>query len=367
MADRGNDVTTAVQSVSVAVIGAGLIGERHARLIDRGGRANLAAVVDPADSARSLADTFGAPVFATVDDLLKSETSIDGVVIATPNTTHRDIGEIFINAGIPCLIEKPLAANSEDALTICECAEQAGVPVLVGHHRRYHEASFQAREMIESGTLGALVAGQVTWCLRKPDDYFQKGTWRLGAGGGPVWINLIHEIDLLRSFFGDVVEVTAMTANSVRDSPVEDTAALVLRFSSQALVSVILSDATPTPWHFEGASDENPTIAETGCDGMRLMGTKASLEFPSLRVWKHDQPDTGHWGEAIHSHDMDKKGSMAGEVALSQQLEHFCDVISLGFEPLVSARDGLENIRVTEAILRSAEKGKTIQLTAFTN
>ncbi|MFD0917189.1 Gfo/Idh/MocA family protein [Pseudahrensia aquimaris] len=352
------------QKTKIAVIGAGLIGERHARLVKSSQRAELCALVDSSDSARALTGELESPFFSTIDELLGSGTLVDGVIIATPNATHRDIGLAAIEQNIPCLIEKPLASSAEDASALANASSSSGVPVLVGHHRRHHEASRLTHKLVREGKLGVVLAGQVTWCLRKPNDYFEAGPWRQQAGGGPVWINLIHEIDLLRYFLGDVASVSAMTANQARGAAVEDCAAIVLRFESGGLATVLVSDATPSPWHFEGASGENPNIAATGQDGLRLFASLGTLSFPSLQFWSHDSGKDGHWGEMILPRSVGKSLALDGEIALAAQLDHFCDIISGSVAPLVSADEGLQNIRVTEAILEAAQSGNTVHLKA---
>ncbi len=351
---------------NIAVLGAGLIGQRHALIVTALAEVNLTALVDPSPQATTLGEDLSCPVFGNLEALFDSGVPVDGVIVATPNNTHLELSLACIERGIPLLVEKPLAVDSTEAARIADASKASAVPVLVGHHRHYHAASQDTRELLQSGRLGQLVGGQVTWCLRKPDDYFEHGAWRKTAGGGPVWINLISEIDLLRYFYGEVLEVTAMTSNATRGAEIEDTAALVLRSENGALVNVPISDTAPSPWHFEGASGENPNIAATGHDEMRIVGTRGALGFPSLTLWQHDDDETGNWGDPIHNIKLEASrktdGGMGGEIALTQQIEHFCRVIRGAEKPMVSSQDGLRNIRVTEAILASAQEGRVIRM-----
>ncbi|MDJ0612808.1 MAG: Gfo/Idh/MocA family oxidoreductase [Rhizobiaceae bacterium] len=348
-------------AINVAVIGAGLIGARHAKLLDALPQTELFAIVDPVNKPGS--DGFGKQVshFDSFQEFLERSAECDGAIIATPNHTHKDIAERCLSHGIACLVEKPLAANSDDAREILKASEASGKPVLVGHHRRHHKASQELKRLIEGGSLGSIVGAQVSWVLRKPDEYFAAGDWRTKAGGGPVWINLIHEIDLLRYFIGEIVEVSSMLSNSTRGTEAEDTGVISMRFENDAVCSAILSDASPSPWHFEGGSGENPNIAYTGQDGMRIFGTQASISFPSMSVWRHESAE-GHWGTAITQHKPITDTTMDGEVALSKQLEHFVDVVKGNTQPLVSARDGLQSVRVVEAIHASAKINQSVSV-----
>ncbi len=347
--------------LKIAVLGAGLIGERHARLIDSLPEFVLGAIIDPSIASARLANDLGAKHFAELTDFFEGDIVCDGVVIATPNETHKAFALACFEKGLPCLIEKPLAANSVDASGIEQAAEKFGVGVLVGHHRRHHEVSRNLKERIEAHEFGKLVGAQLTWMLKKPDDYYQAGEWRTQKGGGPVWINLIHEIDLLRYFMGEIVEVSAFVSNNTRGFEVEDTGVINMRCENGALISAMVSDTAPSPWHFEGGSGENPNISRTGHDGLRVYGDKAAVEFPSMTKWQHEASD-GHWGEPIHSTKNATQNTLGGETALTAQLHNFAGVISKETLPLVSAKDGVQSVRVVEAIHESATTGTTVKI-----
>ena len=177
---------------------------------------------------------------------------IDGAIVAAPTGLHEEVGLRCIDAGVPALIEKPICATVESAERLNRAAEQAGVPLLVGHHRRYNPAAAAAKRLLDAGALGRLVGISAIWCMCKPDSYYA-AAWRRQPGGGPVLTNLIHEIDLLRYLAGDIIEVAGFTANAVRGFATEDSAALTLRFAGGALASVVMSDCAPSPWSWEQA------------------------------------------------------------------------------------------------------------------
>ena len=194
-----------IDNPRLAVVGAGLIGQRHARLIVAGADAALSAIVDPTDAARDFAAGIGAPWFASVADMLAVDRP-DGLIVATPNQLHLDHGLQAVEAGLPALIEKPIADSVAAADQLVAAAEKAGVPLLIGHHRRHNPLIAQAKAKIDAGDLGRLVAVHGMFWLYKPDDYFDV-EWRRKPGAGPVYINLIHDIDLLRHLIGEVASV----------------------------------------------------------------------------------------------------------------------------------------------------------------
>ena len=138
---------------------------------------------------------------------------------------------------------------------LAEAVARTGIPVLVGHHRRHNPINQRARALIAQGQLGRIVSATALATFLKPDPYFEVA-WRRQAGGGPILINLIHDIDMLRFLLGEVTEVQAMDSHAVRGFEVEDTAAAVLRFASGALATVIVSDATTSPWCWDMCAGE---------------------------------------------------------------------------------------------------------------
>jgi len=100
------------------------------------------------------------------------------------------------------LVEKPITDNIDDARKLADRSEDARVPVLVGHHRTYSPLLDAAVAFLNSARFGRLVAVQGSALFYKPVKYFKDGAWRTKVGGGPILINLIHEIGLLRYFCG---------------------------------------------------------------------------------------------------------------------------------------------------------------------
>ena len=341
-------------TVRIAVAGAGLIGARHADAVVAADGTTLAAIVDPAPAGAAVAARHGVPHVATLAALLARDCP-DGVILATPNQTHRDGALACIAAGVPALIEKPLATTLADAEAIVAAGRKAGVALLTGHHRRHNPLVAQARALIEDGQLGRITAVQGTTWLCKPDDYFET-EWRRQAGGGPIYTNLIHDIDLLRHLVGEVSSVHAMSSNAVRGFVPEETAAILLRFADGALGTISLSDTVTAPFSWELTARENPAYPATDQACYLIGGTKGSLALPNLTLWSNPGPRS--WWEPISA----TRVPYGFDDPLVAQIRQFADVILGEADPLVSAADGLQNLRVIEAILTSASTGQTIEL-----
>ena len=115
--------------------------------------------------------------------------------------------------------------------------------MLTGHHRNYSPIMTKAREIVESGVLGRLVGVCGTALFYKRRRLLRRWRWMATrAGGGPILLNLTHEVNNLLSLIGDIDTVMAMTSNSTRGFPVEDTAAMIFRFANGALGTFLLSD-----------------------------------------------------------------------------------------------------------------------------
>jgi predicted dehydrogenase len=340
--------------VRLAVVGAGLIGQAHIKRIVSEPEADLAAIVDPSPQSRELAESLRVPWFADIQALLQSEKP-HGVVISTPNQLHVPNGLTCVDAGVPMLMEKPVADDVASAMELVAAAERADVPVLVGHHRRHSPLIQRAKEIIASGRLGRITAvNGLCWFL-KPKEYFDTA-WRREPGGGVVLINLIHVIDDLRNLCGDVVSVQAIQSNAVRGFPVEDTAAVLLRFHSGALGTLTISDAAAAPWSWELTSGENKAYPHTDQFCYLIAGTEGSVTVPRLDVWHHEGAKS--WWAPIVS----ERCIVPEQDPLTLQMRHFCDVVRGKAKPLLDGREATRTLETTLAVKRAAATGEVVPL-----
>ena len=330
----------------IAVFGAGLVGQRHVE--QAVAQARLGAIVDPSDAAAELAKTLGVPHFAGPAECV-GQLELDGVVIATPNHLHADHAVMCLEAGIPVLIEKPVADTMENADRIVAASRKTKVAALVGHHRRHNPIVQCAKDTIAQGALGDIVTVTGQFWLYKPDDYFQSA-WRKGPGAGPTLINFVHDIDLLRHFCGEVVEIQAMRSNLQRGQGVEDTAAVLMRFDCGALGTFSISDTVVSPVSWEMTSGENPIYPHHSGACYTIGGTQASLSIPDLRLWQHDGPRS--WWNPIHARDL----SVVPADAFERQFAHFIDVIH-GADPIVTAEDARDSLAVVLKVLEAELQG----------
>lgn len=342
----------------LAVVGAGLIGERHAEAILVAKSAQLSCIVDPGTAGSEVANKHGVEHFNSIDEMI-ADGNVDGVVLSTPNTLH-EVGALqCINAGLPVIIEKPISTSIESAKRIVNASEANGVVVGVGHHRRHNPLIARAKSLIESGHLGQISTVQATTWFMKPDDYFDV-EWRRHKGAGPVYLNLIHDIDLLLHLVGPIQSVQAMESNAIRGNEVEETAVINLRFANGALGTVNVCDTVVAPWSWELTARENPAYPATPEDCYLLGGTKGSISLPNLVLWQN--PGKRSWWEPLSA----TRFPFDLTDPLVLQIEQFAKAINGDEAPLVSAKDGLNALIVIEAVKEAAAKGGLIKIEDFT-
>lgn len=348
-----------MKALKIVVVGPGLIGKQHIKLINGHPEAELCAIVGPdIEVNHAIAKQQNKPLYYSLQTCIDSE-DIDGVIISSPNQFHAEQGVTCIEAGIPVFIEKPITATVDDGVKLAELADLRHAKVLVGHHRAHSPLMALARKTITSGRLGRIVSVMGSAQFYKPAHYFNDGPWRKEIGGGPILINLIHEIGNLRTLCGEIAAVQAITSSAIRNFPVEDTVVINFMFESGALGTFLLSDTAATARSWEQTSRENlsyPTYADEDC--YTVAGTLGSLAVPTMRLKYYSEGVDPSWWAPFTEDVL----NVTRQDPLHCQLQHFLEVIRGEAEPIVSARDGLRNLQVTEAVRESAVQHKLVHL-----
>lgn len=339
----------------LVVVGPGLMGMKHIELVMKNPRCELAAIVTPErDVFNDVGERLNVPL---IHDLEACLTNIapSGTIISSPNEFHYEQARLCVERNVPVLIEKPITSHYDDAARLVELVARHDAKVIVGHHRAHSPLMATAKSVIDEGRLGRLVAIQGSAIFYKPAEYFEAGPWRREPGGGPILINLIHEIGIMRSLCGEISAIQAIASNAIRRFAVEDTVVISLQFRNGALGTFVLSDTGASPRSWEQTSRENPvypTYPDEDC--YSITGTLGSLDFPTMRLKSHQTPS---W----HVPFVEEVIPVVRQDPLERQLENFLDVILGLAEPVVTAFDGAQNVLVAEAIRRSAETKSLIE------
>ena len=347
-----------MKKTRIAVAGAGYIGQAHMDAALASATVALSAVVDPSPAGAGIAAKAEVPLYASLEEMLAKDRP-DGVVLATPNQLHLPHAKLCLDAGLTMLLEKPITPTVAEAEILGRAAADSKAKILIGHHRAHSPIMAKAREVVDSGKLGRLVgvAGSATFL--KPDHYFSEAPWRREVGAGPILLNMIHEVHNLRMLCGDILAVQAFSSHATRGFAVEDTVAINLRFANGMLGTFLLSDTAACARSWEQTSQENkvyPTYTDEDC--YVISGTNGSLSVPTMRLKTYPRPEDRSWWKDFEVGVV----GMVRDDPIKRQMEHFGAVVRGEAEPLVSARDGLQNLRITEAIALAAKSGETVKI-----
>jgi predicted dehydrogenase len=342
----------------IAIAGAGYIGQAHLAAAQLSSTVEPVALIDPAQAAIDIAAKAGIPLYVSLPDMLAHQRP-DGVVLATPNALHVPHALLCIEAGLPILLEKPLAPTVAEATVLVRAVQASNAQVLIGHHRAHSPIMAKAREVVQSGKLGKLVSVMGSALFLKPDHYFSDAPWRRELGAGPILLNMIHEVHNLRMLCGDIVAVQAFTSHAARGFVVEDTVSINLRFANGVLGTFMLSDTAASAKSWEQTSRENtayPSYDDEDC--YVISGTHGSLSVPTMRIKSYANDADRSWWKPFEQSVV----GITREDPIKLQMEHFGAVVRGEVAPLVSAQDGLNNLRITEAIVQAAKTGQTVHL-----
>lgn len=326
-------------ALRAGLIGLGMMGRHHARVLRSLEGVELVAVADPGGDPHRVAGDL--PVLASVEDLIA--VGIDYCMVAVPTAFHEEVGLALAEAGIHALVEKPLAADTASATRLADAFESRGLVGAVGHIERYNPALQNLRQRLENGDLG---------------DIYQVVTRRQGpfpariADVGVVKDLATHDIDLTawvtRQPFTTVSAGTALKSGREH----EDLVAVVGRLADGTITSHLVNWLSPMK--------ERVTVV-TGDKGTFVADTlTADLTFHANGTI----PTT--WGTLADFRGVSEGDVIRYAIAKPEPLltEHatFRDAVLGKDADIVTMRQGLATVRVAEAVLESAASGRTVEV-----
>ncbi|WP_030482959.1 Gfo/Idh/MocA family protein [Nocardioides aequoreus] len=323
------------------LVGIGMMGRNHARVLHAMDGVDLVAVADPAGDKHGLVG--GAELVDSVQDLIAH--GIDAAIVAVPTRFHLEAGLELASAGVHALVEKPLAADPQEAQKLVDAFEAAGLVNAVGHIERCNPALRAMRARLEQGDLG---------------DIYQVATRRQGpfpnriADVGVVKDLATHDIDLTAWVIqSPYAAVTAQTAHkSGRDH--EDLVSVTAMMADGTVASHLVNWLSPLK--------ERVTVA-TGERGAFVADTlTGDLTF-------HENGEVASEWEAVASFRGVSEGNstrfaIAKPEPLRVQHEAFRDAVLGKDAEVVTMREGLATVTVADACLTSAREGRTVRIDA---
>lgn len=327
--------------ISIALLGAGRIGQIHGRNIAASKRARLAGIADPiADGANALSNATGAPV-RSADELIDDK-SIDAVLIGTPTDTHADYIDRAAAAGKAVLCEKPVDLNSARIVETLERVRQAGVPLMIGFNRRFDPNFAALQRRIADGVVGDVEL--VSILSRDPGpppiSYIERS-------GGLYRDMMIHDFDMARFLLGeDPIEVYALGSSLVdpeigRAGDV-DTAAVLLKTRSGKICQISCSRRATYGY--------DQRVEVHGSKGLLTAGNihETTVMFAGRNGFTTD-PAQNFFLERYAA-------------AYRNEVEAFIDAIHDGRAPSPSGHDGLKAQQLADAAQASLDSGKPVKV-----
>ena len=256
-----------MDTIRMAIIGAGVWGETHAAIFREHPAALPVAICDKdKPKAEALAEKYGIPrVFGSVDELL-GWGEFDAVSIVTPDHLHGDIAVACANAGMHMLIEKPLATSREDVTRILEAVRANRVRAMVDLHNRWSPPFAAAHDAVQRGELGTLRSAYF-----RLNDIKWVATDMLpwAASSSIMWFLGSHSFDTLQWVFGDKARrVYTVSNRGVLDAlgvPTEDVFLTTIEFAHGGIAQMENGWITP---------NANPCVNDIKCN---LLGDKGMI------------------------------------------------------------------------------------------
>jgi UDP-N-acetyl-2-amino-2-deoxyglucuronate dehydrogenase len=339
-----------------AVVGGGVIGQHHAKVISQLEDAQLTVAVDQdEDTADRLAAAFGAVPAVKLDDALVRD-DVDAVAICTPSGIHAEQAASALEAGKHVVVEKPVDVSLEAARRLADAEARSPALATVISQHRFDPASVAVHEAVRAGRLGVVTSGVASVSWWRGQAYYDSGGWR-GTwdldGGGSLMNQSIHTLDLLVWMLGRPVEVSAYTACLAHtDIDVEDTAVATMRFENGALGVVHATTAA-----YPGLTAR-----------LQIHGSRGSaiIDDDELAYFHADSiaPGSGTPASADGTAPTAGADPSALSVAHGLQYADFIDAIRSGRPPKVTVGDAATTLAVVLAIYRSASEGRPVSLSS---
>ncbi len=301
--------------------------------------------------AGSFAEKHGIPrAYDSVDALL-ADPKIDAVFIASPNFKHADQTIRAARNGKHVLVEKPMAVTTAEAEAMLRVCEECRVRLGVGFHLRHHPGHQKARELIEEGALGTLSLIQGQWCFGErqvahpPAKTGRSAWWNdpdMIGGASTLMGTGVHVIDLLYFLTGvPIVEVAAITDGQTREQPLEQAAAVAVRFGDSTIGTICAGRRMP--------DSENDVMVYGSHGRIALRDTL----WEACRGRMEMVSESGSFSASYENSQL---------TLYRNEIEAFNRAVKDKIAFQASGRDGLHCVNVLTAIVESAATGRRIRV-----
>lgn len=332
--------------LKVGVVGCGGVGLKHSLAYQSHPESELVCVCDIVkEKAEARARDLGVKPYFSVKEMLAAEEDLDVVGVITADHLHFEPTMEALEAGKHVLVEKPLSLDIKEAEQMVEKAKEKNVQLAIDYNRRYSQTYLKAKEYVDDGTLG-----DVRYVIMK---LAQGGPASSRKGKYYLLYELqTHSMDLMRHFGGDIVEVSAHMAAPRADQARQDEAvvytsiAISMKFACECVGTLMASwDSSFThPIEFLEVCGSNGYMrADNIVEGVSFYPHRDQ----TVRVWKPNIFDTG---------------ALTFDKIFENRVHAFVDDMVAGREPAPTGMDGLKALQAVEAVIKSFEEKKTVEI-----
>ncbi len=329
----------AALTARIGVAGVGLVGERHARIVDQ--EATLAGIADPSPAASGIARSMGVPLYPDVDAMVAAG-DLDGVIVATPNQRHAMDARTCINAGLPVLVEKPITSNPEDAGELVRLAKENGCVLQVGHVERFNP-----------------VFTYLTEAARKPKFIEVHRLSPYPARSldiGVVMDLMIHDLDLVLSMSDAPVQSVSASGIAVV-SDHEDIAEARIEFEDGLVANLKASPVSPAPARDMQVYGSNGFAQiDFGKPALSTVRPCDSMVNRSFRLADETDNPLGYADQLFAGKLNCGTQELEPRNAILDELHDFVISIQTGTAPTVDGSAGARAVSVADKILRAIDQ-----------
>lgn len=321
----------------LAIVGLGWWGAELVKAVRASGTAEVVACFARTEDSRKAFAAEHQIVAADSYESLLADPDVDGILLATSHSSHAPLAVAAAGAGKHVFVEKPLTLTVEDARRCVQAAADAGVVLQVGHNKRRQPANRRAKEMIDAGELGQVVAVEAHHAGGRGLSIDPDG-WRADPAESPLSGMTgmgVHQIDNMHYLIGPVKRVAARSNRLVKKTRLDDATVLALEFENGVVGTLVTSYVAP-PTVRNGVIGTQAAVWND-LDGKRLSVQLISEREPQLR--EVAQLDT-----------------------VADELVEFANCIKTGATPETGGLEGLRVVAVFEAAVAAAASGQTVEV-----
>lgn len=331
-----------MDKVNVAVIGVGVFGKHHVRVYKSLKEANLVSICDVDERrAREIGELYNVKYYTSIERMFEKE-DIEAVSIVVPTSKHYEVAKRVFEYNVHALIEKPLASSIREAEEIVREAKRRNLKLMVGHLERFNPIVGKVKDIIEREEYGKLISIHA----------YRLGLYPTRVQDVGVTIDwAIHDVDVMRFIVGDDV---ATVYGLVDDAGGQDSISLALLEFRNGVYGSLEAN-----W--------NTSIKVRGVRMVlrdAIMNMNYIKQEVKIYTRVENAPECKSFEEFVMRFGEPPCSTIRVKIRepLENELRLFLKSIISGEEPPVSGEDGVENLRIIEAILESYRTGKCIKL-----